>query len=72
MLRLVDLLTKQSRRRKGEAAKSEALFALSAMVGAVTLSRIVTDTQLSAAILRETKNHLAASEDLFHPNVRRR
>lgn len=59
LLGLVDLLTKQSRRRKREAAKSDALFAVSAMVGAVTLSRIVTDPQLSAEILTDTKNHLA-------------
>jgi len=59
LLRLVGLLTKQSRRRKREAAKSDALFAVSALVGAVTLSRIVIDPQLSTAILSATKNHLA-------------
>jgi TetR/AcrR family transcriptional repressor of nem operon len=59
-LALVDVLAKQIRRRKPEVAKSDALFALSAMVGAVTLSRIVADSDLSAAILRDTKRHLAS------------
>jgi TetR/AcrR family transcriptional regulator, transcriptional repressor for nem operon len=60
-LKLVELLAKQIRRRKSEVAKSDALFALSAMVGAVTLSRILTDPDLSTAILRDTKRHLALS-----------
>jgi hypothetical protein len=42
----VGLLAKQIRRRKPEVAKSDALFALSAMVGAATLSQIVTDPDL--------------------------
>jgi TetR/AcrR family transcriptional regulator, transcriptional repressor for nem operon len=60
-LKLVEILAKRTRRKKPEAAKSEALFALSAMVGAVTLSRIVTDPDLSAAILSDTKRHLAVA-----------
>lgn len=59
-LKLAEVLAKQIRRRKPEVAKSDALFALSAMVGAVTLSRIVADPDLSAAILRDTKRHLAS------------
>ena len=58
-LRLVEVLAKQARRRKPELGKSDALFALSAMVGAVTLSRIVMDPDLADAILSETKRHLA-------------
>jgi TetR/AcrR family transcriptional regulator, transcriptional repressor for nem operon len=60
-LKLVDLLAKQSRRRKPEQAKSDALFALSATVGAVTLSRIVTDPDVSRAILADTKRLLGRS-----------
>lgn len=60
-LRFVELLAKHARRRKPELAKSDALFALSAMVGAVTLSRIVSDPVLSTAILNETKRHLSAA-----------
>jgi TetR/AcrR family transcriptional regulator, transcriptional repressor for nem operon len=63
LLEFVGLLAKQIRRRKPEVAKSDALFALSAMVGAVTLSRIVTDPDLSTAILRDTKRRLSASLD---------
>lgn len=59
LLKLVDLLAGHSRRRKPEQAKSEALFALSAMVGAVTLSRIVTDPDLSRAILSDAQKRLA-------------
>lgn len=57
-LRFVELLTKHARHRKREQAKSDALFTLSAMVGAVTLSRITTDPDLSKAILSGTKRHL--------------
>ena len=59
-LKLAEVLAKQIRRRKPEVAKSDALFALSAMVGAVTLSRIVADPDLSAAILRDTKRRVAS------------
>lgn len=61
LLRLIALIAKQTGRRKPEAAHSDALFALSAMVGAVTLSRIATDPDLSAAILTETRKHLGNS-----------
>jgi TetR/AcrR family transcriptional repressor of nem operon len=57
-LNLVDLVAKQYRRTKPEVAKARALFALSAMIGAVTMSRVVTDPALSEAILKETKKHL--------------
>jgi TetR/AcrR family transcriptional regulator, transcriptional repressor for nem operon len=59
ILRFVDVLARRARRRNPELAKSDALFVLSALVGAVTLSRITTDPDLSKAILRETKRHLA-------------
>jgi TetR/AcrR family transcriptional regulator, transcriptional repressor for nem operon len=58
-LKLVELLARHARRRKPELAKSDALFALSAMVGAVTLSRIVSDPDLSTAILSDTRRHLS-------------
>ena len=59
ILRFVDVLARRARRRNSELAKSDALFVLSALVGAVTLSRIMTDPDLSDAILSETKRHLA-------------
>jgi TetR/AcrR family transcriptional repressor of nem operon len=61
ILKFLDLIAAQMSRRKREAANSKAILLLSAMVGAVTLSRIAVDPELSAAILRETKHHLANS-----------
>jgi TetR/AcrR family transcriptional repressor of nem operon len=58
VLNFLELIAEQMPRRKHEAAKSDAIFVLSAMVGAITLSRIVTNPELSAAILRDTKRHL--------------
>ena len=57
-LRLVDAFAQQYR-MKPQAAKARALVTASAIIGAITMSRIVTDPKLSAAILRQTKKHLA-------------
>jgi hypothetical protein len=43
---------------EAQIAKTQALVAVSAMIGAVMMSRIVTDPELSAAILHHTKKHL--------------
>jgi TetR/AcrR family transcriptional repressor of nem operon len=56
---LVDLIAKQFCRARPEAARARAIFALSTMVGAVTMSRIVTDPELSSAILQEARKRLA-------------
>jgi TetR/AcrR family transcriptional repressor of nem operon len=56
---LVDVIAKQFPRSRSEAAKARAIFALSAMIGAVTMARIVTDPALSAAILQEAKTRLS-------------
>ena len=58
-LKLVDIFTHHYRRTDPETAKARALVAVSAMIGAVTLSRIVTDAKVSTAILRSTRKHLA-------------
>ena len=57
-LKFVDLIAEQYRRTKPKAAKARALVAASAMIGAVMVSRIVTDPKLSASILRHTKKHV--------------
>jgi TetR/AcrR family transcriptional repressor of nem operon len=57
-LKLVEVVAKQYRRAKPKAAKARALVAVTAMIGAVMMSRIVTDPELSAAILQHTKKHL--------------
>jgi TetR/AcrR family transcriptional repressor of nem operon len=55
---LVELIASQIRRASPEVARARAIFALSAMIGAVTMSRIVTDPDLSAAILQEARTRL--------------
>ncbi|MGT2431701.1 TetR/AcrR family transcriptional regulator [Cupriavidus basilensis] len=57
---LVDVLAKRASRRQRETARSDAVFALAAMVGAVTLSRIIEDSDVSLAVLRDVKQHLGA------------
>jgi TetR/AcrR family transcriptional repressor of nem operon len=57
-LKLVDAVAGQYRRTNPKAAKARALVAVSATIGAVIVSRIVTDPELSAAILQQTKKHL--------------
>jgi TetR/AcrR family transcriptional repressor of nem operon len=57
-LKLVDALADHYRQTQPAAARARALVAASAMVGAVTMSRIVTDPKLSAVILQSTKKHL--------------
>ncbi len=60
-LKFVDLIAEQYRRTKPKTAKTRALVAASAMIGAVMISRIVTDPELSAAILHHTKKHVLNS-----------
>ncbi|WP_109478679.1 TetR/AcrR family transcriptional regulator [Paraburkholderia sp. C35] len=55
---LVSVLAKRSGRRRHEAARAEAVFALSAMIGAVTMARIVGDDD-AAAILQDVRHHLS-------------
>jgi TetR/AcrR family transcriptional repressor of nem operon len=57
----VDLIAEQYRRTKPKTAKARALVAASAMIGAVMVSRIVTDPELSAAILHHIKKHVLNS-----------
>jgi len=60
ILKLADVIASEYCRTKPETAKARALVALSAMIGAITLSRIVTDPELSAAILDHTRKYLTA------------
>ena len=57
-VKLVDAIAKQFPRSSPDEARSRALFALSAMIGAVTMSRVVTDADLSASILQEVRKRL--------------
>jgi TetR/AcrR family transcriptional repressor of nem operon len=58
-LKVADVLAEHYARTDRNTAKARAMVALSAMVGAVTIARIVTDPKLSAAILRNTRKYLA-------------
>ncbi len=58
IVKLVDAIAQKIRRRRPEAARSDATFMLAAMIGAVTMARMVTDPDLSASILQDTKKHL--------------
>jgi len=59
IVKLVDMFTHHYQRTNPETAKARALVAVSAVIGAITLSRIVTNPKLSTAILRSTRKHLA-------------
>jgi TetR/AcrR family transcriptional regulator, transcriptional repressor for nem operon len=56
--RLVDMVAATLRRRNPDAARSDAIFATVALIGAVTMSRIVADPELSDEILDNTAAHL--------------
>ncbi|RQS24245.1 TetR/AcrR family transcriptional regulator [Burkholderia sp. Bp8998] len=56
--KVVDVLAKHIGSDQGEEDTSDAMFALSAMVGAITLSRIVSDPKASDALLKTVKRHL--------------
>ena len=58
-VRLVDILAGQGRHRG--CRRRRALVAVSTMIGALTMSRIVTDPELSAEILREAEKSLMAA-----------
>jgi TetR/AcrR family transcriptional repressor of nem operon len=58
-LKLVDTIAGQLGESRPTVAKQRALVAVSTMIGALTVSRIVTDPELSAAILRHTQAHLS-------------
>jgi TetR/AcrR family transcriptional repressor of nem operon len=58
-LRLVEIMAGQFGRIPPAVARRRALVAVSTMIGALTMSRIVTDRELSAEILKEVEKSLA-------------
>lgn len=58
-LELVETMAGQYTNLKPAAARRRALVAVSTMIGALTMSRIVTDPDLSAEILKEAQKSLA-------------
>ena len=60
-LRLVGVIGAQFGKAPPHVARRRALVAATTMIGALTMSRIVTDSELSAGILREAKKQLVNS-----------
>jgi TetR/AcrR family transcriptional repressor of nem operon len=57
-LKLVEVIASQLGKTRPNVARRRALVAAATMIGALTMSRIVTDSELSAAILRESQKRL--------------
>ena len=57
-LKLVQIIAAASDNTRPDVARRRALVAAATMIGALTMSRVVTDSELSAAILRQTERHL--------------
>jgi TetR/AcrR family transcriptional repressor of nem operon len=57
-LNMVDLIASQLKGMTPAAARKEALWMFSSMVGAVVMARVVTDPEVSDSILREARKHL--------------
>lgn len=55
---LVEVVAKQLDHWRSDSTESEAVFAVAAMIGAVTLSRIMTDNNASVSVLHHVKQHL--------------
>ena len=60
-LELVNIIAAESGKTRPDVARRRALVAAATMIGALTMSRIVTDSELSARILREAEKQLVNS-----------
>jgi hypothetical protein len=58
LLRLAGLIARQLETLPPDEAEDRALAIAAAMVGTITLSRIITDAPTSNALLRATKNYI--------------
>ncbi|MDX8470268.1 TetR family transcriptional regulator [Mesorhizobium sp. VK23B] len=56
--RLIDILAERYRQSSDRLARQEAIGALSAMVGALTLARVASDAKLSDEIMQATRRQL--------------
>ena len=71
-LMLVGVIASQFGKTRPDVARRRALVAAATMIGALTVSRIVTDSELSAAILRQAERHLirtAGATDVLSKSV---
>jgi TetR/AcrR family transcriptional regulator, transcriptional repressor for nem operon len=57
-LKLVNVIAAQFGKVRPDVARRRALIVAAAMIGALTMARIVTNSELSAAILQQTEKHL--------------
>jgi TetR/AcrR family transcriptional regulator, transcriptional repressor for nem operon len=64
-LKLVDIIAAQLGSVRPDVARGQALVVLCTMIGAVTMARLVTDPELSSAILRQTEKQLTQSYQLM-------
>ena len=60
-MELVNIIAAEAGKTRPDVARRRALVAAATMIGALTMSRIVTDPELSAAILREARKQLVNS-----------
>ena len=60
LLKVVDTLARHFMGMRPDVAKRQALVALSTMVGALTLSRMMTQTELSDLLLQDAAEHVSA------------
>ena len=60
-LKLVGVIAAQFDKTRPAVARQRALVAAATMIGALTMSRVVTDSDLSASILREAEKQLVNS-----------
>jgi TetR/AcrR family transcriptional repressor of nem operon len=58
LLKLVEIMAAQFGKVPPNVARRRALVAVSTMIGALTMSRVVTDPKLSAEILKVAKQSL--------------
>src|SRR5215831_11023802 len=58
LLKFVEIIASQFDKTRPDTARRRAWIAAATMIGAVTISRIVTDSELSAGILREAEKQL--------------
>jgi TetR/AcrR family transcriptional repressor of nem operon len=59
--KIIDIMAKRSSAASAAAARADAIFTLSSMIGAVTMSRIVDDPKLSDQILAVARKRLLPS-----------
>ena len=61
LLKFVEIIASQFDKTRPDVARRRAWIAAATMIGALTISRIVTDSELSAGILREAEKQLVSS-----------